>query len=589
MSLADILDKYPVADGYLQDAVGQLSAATPASGNHCLAVKETAPLAIGVTFLVPLIDTATQVLPAVHDMLRGDTLWFKLIGKSEKSATTYDLVCDIVGGQDKAGDRLLADQTGITLQAVHHVFVPEPFVLDQARRLGLFQTDAPLVSSRAGNSSSVLTLSKACGVDLEDNEWECTDKKDAQSKMFELMALTRMWSKEKVLFYAPNIKFDYTRLYDTCMRLRTSEGRHADTHMDAGLHMFAALHGLVVMKHAPSKDPAACFATGSKFQHALLLRFNAMDHTHISLLDFLEPAQANAALFERGRFTATTRGVVRSAMEFFETFFAAFSSPAFSGALEVLSSSLRTDPSLWNRFDDAYLLFKISAMLQAWAEDVRTHKRSDLDPAIDLSTASGCATLLRAYAAKTPAHAAARTGGWTEHDAHFYARDHGLFHLIQQRPKTTGPAVEAKKRKSEDLEDLGEGGETLEPKTPATKTPALKTAQAAAAKSAADIVAAKTQASRAKQNCVHHVMQQLGVETSAGQPARCTAGAACEFKHNNLSDITKSQAVGCSKVRLQDRGMSEAFKAAVDAKTDWKVYEAPTPSAKRVKFEAGTK
>jgi hypothetical protein len=584
MSLADILDKYPVADGYLQDAVGRLSAATPASGNHCLAVKETAPLAIGVTFLVPLFDTTTQDLPAVHDMLRGDTLWLKLIGKSEKSATTSDLVCEIVGGQDKAGDKLVQGQTGITFQAVHHVFVPEPFVLEQAKTMGLFKAALPSASSRAGNSGSVLTLSKACGVDLEGNEWDCSDKKDTQTRMFELMALTRLWPKEKFLFYAHNIKFDYARLFDTCMRLRTSESKHADTHMDAGLHMFVALHGLAVLKAAPSKDPAACFAPGSKFCYALLLHFNAMDHTHISLLDFLEPAQANAALFERGRFTGTNRGILRGAMEALETFFVTFSSPAFEGALEVLARSLRTDASLWNRFDDAYLLFKVSAMLQAWAEDVCTHKTSDLDVSIDLSTASGCATLLKAYAAKVPADAAARTGGWTEHDAHFYARDHGLFHLIKQRPKTTGPAVEAKKRKSEDLEDLGEGGETLEPKTPATKTPALKTAQAAAAKSAADIVAAKTQASRAKQNCVHHVM-----ETSAGQPARCTAGTACEFKHNNLSDITKSQAVGCSKVRLQDRGMSEAFKAAVDAKTDWKVYEAPTPSAKRVKFEAGTK
>ncbi|KAJ1390920.1 hypothetical protein B484DRAFT_473486, partial [Ochromonadaceae sp. CCMP2298] len=499
-----ILDKYPAADGYLQDAVGQLSAATPASGNHCLAVKETAPLAIGVTFLVPLIDTAAQDLPAVHDMLRGDTLWLKLIGKSERNATTFDLVCDIVGGQDKAGDRLLADQPGITLQAVHHVFVPEPFVLDQARRLGLFKTDAPSVSSRAGNSNGVLTLSKACGVDLEGNEWDCSDKKDAHTRMFELMALTRLWPKEKFLFYAHNIKFDYTRLFDTCMRLRTSESKHADTHMDAGLHMIVALHGLAVLKAAPSKDPAACFAPGSKFSHALLLQFNAMDHTHISLLDFLEPAQANAALFERGRFTSTNRGILRSSMEAFETFFATFSSPAFNGALEVLSKSLRTDASLWNRFDDAYLLFKVSAMLQAWAEDVRTYKTSDLAPLIDLSTAVGCAALLREYTAKVPADAAARTGGWTEHDAHFYARDHGLFHLIKQRLKTTGPAVNSKKCKSDDLEDLGEGGEIVEPKTPAVKTPASKTAQAVAAKSAADIAAAKTQASRAKQNCVHH-------------------------------------------------------------------------------------
>jgi hypothetical protein len=161
--------------------------------------------------------------------------------------------------------------------------------------------------------------------------------------MFKITALSRMWTRDKMLFYALNILLDYTRLYDTCMRLRTSELSHADTHMDAWLHMFSALHGLAVIKAAPSKDPASCFAAGTKFQEALLLRFNALDHTHISLLDFLEPAQANAALFERGRFTAAARGDIRSSMEAFETFFEAVSHPSFNGALEVLTKSLRTD------------------------------------------------------------------------------------------------------------------------------------------------------------------------------------------------------------------------------------------------------
>jgi hypothetical protein len=86
-------------------------------------------------------------------------------------------------------------QTGITFKAGHHVFVPEPYLLDQARTLSLFKITAPPAASGTSgtNSSSVLTLSKACGVDLDGREWECSDKKNAQARMHKIMALTRWW------------------------------------------------------------------------------------------------------------------------------------------------------------------------------------------------------------------------------------------------------------------------------------------------------------------------------------------------------------------------------------------------------------
>jgi hypothetical protein len=206
--------------------------------------------------------------------------------------------------------------------------------------------------------------------------------------------------------------------------------------MDAGLHQFSSLHGMALLQVPPSKDTAVCFAPDSKFQRALLLQFNALDQTQISLLDFLEPTQANAAVFEQGRFTKAARDTLRSALEGLETFFATFSDPSYNGAFAALDKSLRTDTHLWNRYDNAVVFFLTNSMLQAWGEDLRTHKRSDLDDKIDLSKPAGGPALLRAYADALPVDAENSSGGFKDNAgaaSHFYARDHGLYHEIKQR------------------------------------------------------------------------------------------------------------------------------------------------------------
>jgi hypothetical protein len=590
MSLTDILNKYPKADGYLQTAMGKVSTATSALNDHSVTVTLTSDIAIGSIFLLPLLDIAIADLPPIHELLTHEILWLKMIGKTEKSPTTFDVVCDIVGGRDKAGDKLALHQTGITFQAVHHLFVPESFLLEQARSLSLFMIPAASAGTGAtsGTSASVLTLSSACGLDLDDRKWDCTDKWGAQTRTNRLMALTRLWPRKKMLHYAHDITLDYAKLYATCMRLKTSGAKHAETHRDAGLHMYSALHSLAVMKHAPTtsskNDPAHTFAVGSKFQHALLLDFNCLDHTQISVLDFLEPVLANSATFVKDRYTTSARDILRLALESMETFFEAFAHPAFSGAMQALCKSLRTNTNLWNRYDDAFVLFKTSAMVQGWSEEICTHHKSNQDDTIDLSRGDGAAQLLKALCAQTLADAEAGTGGWTDQLLrHFYANDHGLFHEIKQRPKTAG----SKKRERDPdgsplLEDLDGDGEIPENKSAAAKPAAVKTA----AQKTAD-AAAKAKTTRAKQNCIYHVMQQLGVATTAGPLAKCTAGDKCEFKHQDLSAITKSQAVGCSKVPIPDKGLQEGFKLAVEAKTDWKIFELPAPSPrKKVRFGA---
>jgi hypothetical protein len=93
-----------------------------------------------------------------------------------------------------------------------------------------------------------------------------------------------------------------------------------------------------------------------------------LGHTKISVLDFLEPAEADAAGFERERFSATAREKLRNALEFVETFSQAYFHPSFEHSLQPLISSLRTNSNLWNKFDDAFLLFRISMMLQYYLD-----------------------------------------------------------------------------------------------------------------------------------------------------------------------------------------------------------------------------
>jgi hypothetical protein len=102
----------------------------------------------------------------------------------------------------------------------------------------------------------------------------------------------------------------------------------------------------------------------------------------------------------------------------------------------------------------------------------------------------------------------------------------------------------------------------------------LSNANKSGAAPVADTAAAKLLAGKAKLNCVFHVAAKLDVRDSAGKAVVCTTGAAkCPYKHLELSAITKNQAKACSKVKQKDEVVTSNFQAAVEARTDWKVYD----------------
>jgi hypothetical protein len=352
MSLASIVGKYPVAAGFMHSASALISAAPATFSDPNISAEDAAVIADGVIFLVPLFDVSAGVLPTCAELTNCDQLWLRLQGKNEITVTTFDLVCDIVGGSRLAGDRLAAGQVGVTLKGIAKVLVPRPWVLAQAKAAKLFAL-APAIGATAGKGTASDNPAMARGWDLDGNPWGCLDKHGAQTRLNPLMALTRIFTAPKMEKYCEDILFDHEKLFETCMIMKnTAAPAFTDPlHPDAGLHLYSSLHSLAVMKSGSGP--------GSKFQRALLLHFNSMDHTKLSLLDFMEPGPANAAIFERDRYTSDARGTIRSCLEFVDTFFEFFSYPAFRQSLLPLTSSLRTDHQLWNRYDNAFVLFRV--------------------------------------------------------------------------------------------------------------------------------------------------------------------------------------------------------------------------------------
>jgi hypothetical protein len=421
MSLSSVINRYPVAAGELLATMTLLSGMPGTHSNNKWSVVESAELAESAVFVLPLMDVTLLQLPTSEELLECNQLWLKLKGKSEMSQaagdTTHELVCEIVGGAGLAGGKLGAGQTGVTFADVQRVLVPCDWVLHDAKAAGLFKfTAAP--GATAGNSTTSDNPALARGRDLDNRAWGCFDKRGAQSRINKVQALTRLFPADKMEAFVDDLLLDSEKLEQVCMGFRSTPGEpKMDGHPYAGLHLYPSLHPLAVMRGG--------FGDASKFQRAVLLHFNSLDLTKIALLDFADPKVANEMKFERGRSTIPVRAFLRSALEYVSVFLQCFSHQDFLHALVPITSSLHLDAHLWSHFEDPYLLFRFSLMLQTFSEEVRLQKMSTIVPVLgSLMTGAGCAAMLLELAKKTVRDAQAGTDNWTR-DGHvyFYARD----------------------------------------------------------------------------------------------------------------------------------------------------------------------
>jgi hypothetical protein len=576
MSLSSVINRYPVAAGELLATMTLLSGMPGTHSNNKWTVVESAELAESAVFVLPLLDVALLQLPTSEELLDCDQLWLKLKGKSKMSQaagdTTHELVCEIVGGAGLAGGKLGVGQMGVTFADVQHVLVPCDWVLLDAKAAGLYKvTAAP--GATAGNTATVDNPALARGRDLDGNVWGCFDKRGAQIRLNKLISLTRLFTRIKMDTFVEDLIFDDEKLKDVCMMIRSTPGPAKPAeHPHAGLHLYPTLHSLAVMR--------GDFSAASKFQHAVLLHFSSLSHAKVSLLDFAEPKAANSIRFDKGRSTLAARGFLRSALEYVGVFFQCYSHQDFQDALLPLTRSLQLDTGLWAHFDDAYLLFRFSLMLQVFSEEVRQQKESTIVPNGSLKTGADCSAVMRALATKTVQDAVTGDDNWSR-DGHYfhYARDVGQHWDIVPRPATDDeglPLTAAPKRTSD-------GNVKSDPPADPSSGAGAKQEQAGKQEQAAKLEQAA--ATRAKQHCAHHLMHLLGVMDTDGKKAACTQPAGkCAYRHvQDLGSVTKAQALNCSRLRFRDKVLGDGFATAVAAKAEgsWKVAEMVDPEAKK--------
>jgi hypothetical protein len=300
-------------------------------------------------------------------------------------------------------------------------------------------------------------------------------------------------------------------------------------------------------------------------------------------LDFADPKVANAIRFDRGRSTLAVRGFLRSALEFVGVFLQCFSHKDFQDALLPLTRSLQLDTGLWSHFEDPYLLFRFSLMMQVFSEEVRQQKESTIVPNGSLKTGADCAAVLRILATKTVQDAEQGRDNWSR-DGHcyHYARDVGQHWDIVPRPATDDeglPLTAALKRTSD-------GNPKAEPSADPSGGAGGK--QGLTAKQELAAKQEQVAAARAKQHCAHHLMHLLTVVDGAGKTAACTQSAGkCPYRHvPDLSSVTKAQASQLSRLSFKDKVLAGNFGKAVAARAEgsWKAPEVLDPTAKRGRY-----
>jgi hypothetical protein len=282
----------------------------------------------------------------------------------------------------------------------------------------------------------------------------------------------------------------------------------------------------------------------SRFQHGLNLEFSSMDHRHISICDFLDPKDASTKAFERDRTTPVMRERLRLACDNLQVFLAAYSHKDFLKSLTVVTESLGNDYFLWSKFQNPYLLFRLSLMLENFGDDIRTQKRSEMDLDLDLRDGPGCAKLLTLYGVHFLKDAEGLLNGCTSNGhSDFYALDQGQYYDVKQREAAPASTASAALKRDPTAAEL----------TPDANAESAKKAR------------------QAKLVFSWHVASKLSVKDGSGALVTCPQGAACAYKHvQQLSLLTLKTAQTCTRVKTKDSVLQDNFKEAVAAYKSFK-------------------
>ncbi|KAJ1408565.1 hypothetical protein B484DRAFT_469015, partial [Ochromonadaceae sp. CCMP2298] len=529
-SLAAICSQNPPCDAYLKTLVVKLGTIpTDASTAEFHVLKAAEAVVKTVIFLPFLADAAIDApAPPSTALLRGaDALWLRVTGRSvEDDPATFTLVCDIVGGQQTSETHVPAGQCGITLDGVTQVLALTPCGIQGAVRakvidLGPRADDLPSgTSAPAVSSSSSSTATK--GWDLDGNSWDCLAKSQIFERMHKIQPLTRMWSRAKVLAYAPDILLQGKWLQRSCDKFRTSTAAPPADHIDSGHQHFMRIAHLPVL--------ADGFGPDSRLERALGLQLESLDYEQLYIGDF--GIGLGAGSFKADN-TKEPRDSLATCLDNFQQFWRVFSCPEFGSSLQPLINSLRDDFNVWSRMQNNYLLYRVSLMLHSWAEDVARQVKSVKFPDREFKDGPGCAGLLGDYGrdfVSNGSKAASGADNWSQ-DGHFYFNQQpdGLAHLMKFRSskRKAAPGLAEEGDKDGDKEKGGDKGKGDKEKE------RVKAAE-------------EKNKLRQQRGCAYCVLKQLDVRNSAGEPFECRGS---EFLTHipDVKTISKAYALQCVK------------------------------------------
>jgi hypothetical protein len=371
--------KFPELQGQW-NLLTQVFGETPTSHTHwSFDVKESSNVNVGDLILLPTPAAVPGNLPGADKIGGMEVLWCKIEGKIEcaqqqqaaqgaqavQPPNPYDVMVQAVAGKESAfaTQNPLPMAFGFTLKSMRTLFIPTALFVSAQ------QLDAPTQQSQEATPTTGNQFLSNCAstfkvANLDKNWFECNSKKDYIERMTQLHTLTRLFSKERADKYLNNLVFKHELMYSNCTNIVNTHMHLPITHVDFGLSQYASTKDMGVM--------ADGFGPDSRFQAALLFKFNATNHKEISILDFLEPSVPGTLKFEKSAITRNVRVQLKQAMENLQMFLCAFSDKAFSVALEpIISMITSNDVTFWSDFEDAFLLYRVSTLSCCLSADYR--------------------------------------------------------------------------------------------------------------------------------------------------------------------------------------------------------------------------
>jgi hypothetical protein len=227
---------------------------------------------------------------------------------------------------------------------------------------------------------------------------------------------------------------------------------------------------------------------------------------------------------------------IKQACENMQIFYGAFSDSAFDVALQPIISRLTTEDTLWEDYDDAFVIYRLSLMLQAYGMVLKSEVRCTIFPTVDLSTPAGCALLLRCYAEQFMVDLETCINGNTKCPHYKFYQLGAIYASFKYRAAAT-----PKRPRPKDLKDR-EGGESKEGDEKEGDTK-------------------RNKQPRGEMPCYRHTGFLMDVHDGKDAVPRCTA-VKCAYKHKTLRQTTGKEAAIMGKAFMKDKVYAANFKAA---------------------------